>query len=76
MVVVMIPYGQLVMEAKDAFALAEIYARSEAYKENWRSTEKGGTTHHVYPNEATVDMKVITDDLYRMAKLAGKPERE
>lgn len=75
MVVVTIPYGSMVMEAKDAFVLAEIYARSEEYTEKWRSADDGGTTVHVFPNHTEMDMKVITDDLYRMAKLAGKPEK-
>lgn len=75
MVVVTLPYGTLVMNAKDAFALAEIYARSEEYKEKWRTAEDGGTTHHVFPNENKMLMNAITDDLYRMAKLAGKPEK-
>lgn len=75
MVVVTIPYGSLVMEAKDAFALAEIYARVEEYKEKWRPTEDGGTTVHVFPHKGAMEMKVITDDRYRMAKLAGEPEK-
>lgn len=75
MVVVDLHFGSLVMSAEDAFLLAEIYARSEEYKEKWRTSEEGGTTRHVYPNEHQMTIKVITDDLYRMAKLAGKPEK-
>ena len=75
MVVVTIPYGSLVMDAKDAFVLAEVYARSAEYKEKWRSSEDGGSTYHIFPNEQKMDIKVISDDLYNMAKLAGKPEK-
>jgi hypothetical protein len=30
----------------------------------------------VYPNEEKYTMQVISDDLYHMAKLAGKPAKE
>jgi len=35
----------------------------------------GENTHHVYPNNEALTAKLISDDLYRMAKLAGKPEK-
>ncbi len=33
-------------------------------------------THHVYPNDKTFGMKLMPDDFYKMAKLAGKPEKK
>ena len=75
MIVVTMGYTDYVMSAKDAFALSEVLARAERYEDKYHG---GGVdnTRHVYENEATFQMKIISDDVYRMAKLAGKPAKE
>jgi hypothetical protein len=34
-----------------------------------------GSTHHIYPSEESFNAKLLSADMYRMAKLAGKPEK-
>jgi len=75
MVVVSIPYGDYVMSAEDAFALLKIHEKAERFQEKWR-TGGGGYTYHVYPNDGKMTMHTIPDDMYRVAKLAGKPEEK
>lgn len=46
--------------------------------EKWQSHEDGGTLYFAYPQESENNIrniKVIPDTLYKMAKLAGKPEK-
>jgi hypothetical protein len=75
MIVISIGYRHLVLNHKDAFLLSEILARVEAYESKYRGNG-AENTHHVYPNEEQYTMQVISEDLYRMAKLAGKPAKE
>ena len=71
-------YGQLVMETKDALTVLEIIGSAEVYKEKYRSTAEGGSTYHIYhqSHDSTNNMRIISDDLYRMAKLAGEPDEK
>lgn len=73
MIVVNIPYGEYVMSTEDAFALAKIFEKIERYRDKYHGGNTPSTIH-VFPNESKLSMHVISDDLYRMAKLAGKPE--
>jgi hypothetical protein len=75
MIVVNIGYRNMIMSHKDAFLLSEILARVESYESKYRGNG-AENTHHVYPNEEQYTMQVISEDLYRMAKLAGKPAKE
>lgn len=71
-------YGQLIMDTKDAITVLEIISSAEIYKEKYRSTAEGGSTYHIYPqsHDSTNNMRIISDDLYRMAKLAGEPDEK
>ena len=67
-------YMNFVMDVKQAAQVMEILGASEVYETKWRK-EENGVTKHVYPldmDKAT--MQLMNDDMYRMAKLAGKPE--
>jgi len=75
MIVVTMGYSDYVMSAKDAFTLSEILSRAERYECKYRGTGNENT-FHVYENEKPFPMNVIADDIYRMAKLAGKPLKE
>ena len=71
--------NSLVMSPKDALAMAEIMQRAEKYEKKYLPGNGGGEssyTYHVWPNLGEISMKIISDDNYRMAKLAGKPEKE
>jgi hypothetical protein len=75
MIVVTMGYSDYVMGAKDAFTLSEILSRAERYECKYRGSGNENT-FHVYENEKPFPMNVIADDIYRMAKLAGKPTKE
>ena len=70
--------NSLVMSAVDALAMAEIMQRAEKYEKKYLPGSGGESsyTYHVWPNLGEISMKIISDDNYRMAKLAGKPEKE
>ena len=79
MVVVEFGYTQYVVSAKDALAMAEILERSEIYEKKWIPTEdraegSPSETIHVYMNDREISMRIISNGLYQMAKLAGKPK--
>jgi len=71
-------YENYVMDTKDAVTILEFFNSAEIYKEKYRSTAEGGSTHHIYPQsyDNSKTIRVISDDLYRMAKLAGEPEEK
>jgi hypothetical protein len=80
MVVVELGWKKLVMTKEAAFQLASALEGAEIYERKWvpegERVEKGvDHTFHVYPNDHAFGMEIISDDLYRMAKLAGKPEK-
>lgn len=61
-----------VMDADKALTLLDLLKDAEVYKENWKS---GGNTFHIYPQEKELcSMKVLSSNMYSMARLAGKPE--
>lgn len=76
--VVRVGYTDLIMEAKDALAVLEALSTAEIYKEKWAKPENGGTTYHIYPQDASDIsaryLRLLDADLYLMAKWAGKPE--
>ncbi len=46
------------------------------YEEQWKKEEDGGTTYHVWPvGDRLPGLKIVSESLYQMAKLAGKPEK-
>jgi hypothetical protein len=69
--VISLSYGEIVLPTKDAVTLMEILQKAERYRKKYNDSN---ISHHIYPNEDNHNAQLITDDLYRMAKLAGKPE--
>ena len=84
MIVVDLGYRSIVLPREEAFKLAEILEKAEVYEAKYWNAEKRKErgmgdvdyTYHVYPNERQFQMQIISDDMYNMAKLAGKPEKE
>lgn len=83
MIVVDIGYRKLVMPKEKALMLVECLESADVYEEKWWSDDarkqKGMDstfTFHVYPNEASFGMKIVSDTHYQMAKLAGKPQEK
>ena len=80
MMIVTLGYAEYVMPTKDAVTILELLAKAEKYEERYiGKDDKNNTTgtsyhtYHVYENESTFGGKVMSDDKYRLAKLAGKP---
>ena len=70
-----IGYMKYVMDVDKAIRIMDMLGGVEEYEEKWRKPEEGGTTYHVY--NASIDrlrVTIMPDALYRMAKMAGKPE--
>jgi len=64
-----------VMDADKALTLLDLLKDAEVYKEVYRSTERGGNTYHIFPQQRELcSMKVLSSNMYSLAKLAGKPE--
>jgi len=76
MMIVELGYTKYVMSNKDAVTIADILEKAELYEQKWRKEEDGGTTYHVYENDKQFTLTSLTNSLYNMAKLAGKPVKE
>jgi hypothetical protein len=81
MIIVDLGYKSVVLPREEAFKLAEILEKAETYEAKYWNSEKrkemGMTdehTYHVYPVEHPINIRLITDGHYQMAKLAGKPK--
>jgi hypothetical protein len=77
-VVVEMGYKSFVMDTKDGVALMEVLGRAEIYEEKYHREEgetQAGYTYHVYPMDVCsgIAMRLLSDDLYTMYKMAGKP---
>ena len=70
-----LPYvSDFVMELEDAVKVVETLNKAEKYECKYVSG--GNSTHHVYPLEPfEPTLACLTDDNYRLYKLAGKPEK-
>ncbi len=73
MMVISLGYSNFVMPTKDAVQLLEILENAERYVCKYRKDDQS-STHHVWPSDTLFEAKMMSADLYRMAKLAGKPE--
>ena len=81
-VIVNVGYKHLVVDAEVGVKLLELLATAELYEDKYHGSGKP-STHHIYANEGhtsafgmSVDMKLIPNTFYKMAKLAGKPTSE
>lgn len=65
--------NDFVLEADKALTLLGILADAEKYQDKYHSGT--GNTYHIYPQDKEVcQLKVLSNHMYSMAKLAGKPE--
>jgi hypothetical protein len=73
-----IGYNNYAMDISDAVAVMEIMGRAEMYqvKTDYKVTPTA-TSYHVWGQEAGDDgftIQLLPDTVYRVAKLAGKPQ--
>ena len=83
MIVIDLGWQKYVMPKEQAMKLVEVLEKAEMYESKYWNTDKRREkgidvdyTYHVYPNDKSFNMSIITDDHYRLAKLAGKPEKD
>ena len=82
--VISLGYRDYVMEAEDALALLQVIARGERYQTKWRKEEEGGTSYYIWTESEQPgnhgnnigDLRLISDDHDRIAKLAGAPPKD
>lgn len=75
-VIVGIGWGSdFVMDADKALTLLDLLKDAERYQDKYQPSEKGGNTFHIFPQEKELaTLRVLSNNMYAMAKLAGKPE--
>lgn len=78
MIIIDLGYKNVVLSNDKALELAELLQGAEVFEEVYISSEKrvnkdDDHTYHVYPIGKFFTMKLLSDSLYQMAKLAGKP---
>jgi hypothetical protein len=83
MIVLTMGYKQYVFSREDGMRVAEALEKAEIYESKyWNKEERKQAgmpegqdrTHHVYPNTDTFEMRLMSDEMHRLAKLAGRPE--
>jgi hypothetical protein len=75
MMIVEIGYKKYILSAKNAVLLSEILENAEVYEDKYLGNGEG-YSHHVYSQDAAeITLKLLPDSLYRMYKLAGKPDK-
>jgi hypothetical protein len=71
-VVVNMGWRAFVMDSNRALTLLDLMKDVELYEEKYSSKSV-----HVYPNDKKdISITLLPDAMYRMAKLAGKPEEK
>ena len=81
-VIVAVGYKQFVVDAEVGVKLLDLLCDAEIYEDKYHGGGKENT-HHIYANEGhssafgvSVEMKLIPNKFYQMAKLAGKPRKD
>ena len=76
--IVKINYKEYIMDTKDALHILDLLSKAERYETKYDHDTKT-KTYHVYDvalEEKIDSLEIVHDDLYRMAKLAGKPTKD
>lgn len=74
-VIVNVGYQQYIMPTKDALELTRILNSAERYQAKGYGEDK---SYYIWSdNKPVIDrFEFITNDIYRMAKMAGQPPKE
>lgn len=77
--IISVGYGTFVLDLKDALTVSEILSRAEVYTDKYDPVTQKSSFHvHDIDNWSQVparEFKLLPDSLYRMGKLAGKPDK-
>lgn len=78
-VIITLGWKKYVVDAQQALAVADMLSKAEIYDTKYvkDGEDKSTTMHYVYPqDDHHWNMDIMPDNIYRMAKLAGKPEND
>ena len=79
-VVITLGWKKYVVDAQQALAVSELLSKAEVYDTKYvkDGEDKSVAMYYVYPQdeENRWMMEIMPDSIYRMAKLAGKPEND
>jgi hypothetical protein len=68
-------WQKYVLDLKDAVTVGELLNKAEKYEEKY--VKDADSTVHIYENTAGFgSIRLISDGLYQMAKLAGPPPKD
>jgi Tfp pilus assembly protein PilE len=77
--VIKIDYTNYILDTDKAVAILNLLEGAEIYEQKYHAAKDGVEsfyTQHIYDDEKTdTQLLLIKDEMYRMYKLAGKPER-
>jgi hypothetical protein len=73
--IVKVNYKDFVMDAEKALTMLSLLEEAEVYESKWDGKT---SAHYIYnqDSDSVRELRIIPDVLYRMAKLAGKPNKE
>ena len=75
-------YKEFLIEVGDMVKVIDLLAKAERFERVYvpaDKTKESYYTYHVYDQDAAGkfnSIEFMTEDMYRMAKLAGKPEKQ
>lgn len=77
-VILNLGYRSFVLDAEQAIPLINMLSGAEVYESKWHNrteTQDSYSSYHIYPmtQDNAFQMQLLTDEAYRMYKLAGKP---
>lgn len=74
--IITVGYSKYIIEPTDALRIVEILERAERLETKWdKDTGKSYFVYAQEPDEKVSSIELMPDDLYRMAKLAGRPPK-
>lgn len=73
--IVKVNYKDFVMDAEKALTMLSLLEEAEVYESKWDGKT---SAHYIYnqDSDSVRELRLIPDALYRMAKLAGKQNKE
>ena len=77
--IIEIGYKKYVVDAAEVATYLKLLSGGERYLKKWRPKEEGGHTYHVWKDvsdDQSITVEYITDELYHIAKMAGKNKED
>jgi hypothetical protein len=76
-VVITLGWKKYVVDAQQALMVTDMLSKAEVYESKYTGEDRNLPVYYVYPqDDHRWMMEIMPDNIYRMAKLAGKPKEE